>query len=67
MTTLSSSLFHVDADGYLICSVRARIEEVMPLQIFVIPGAIPRPLLSRALSRDCVPLKLAYLLAHTSN
>jgi hypothetical protein len=30
-TTLSASTFHANADGHLTCSIRASIEEVMPL------------------------------------
>jgi hypothetical protein len=38
----------------------------MPLETLAVLGATPGPLLSRALSRESAPLKLAYLLPHTS-
>jgi hypothetical protein len=61
------SHFHVDADEHLTCPIRISIEDGMHVQTLTVPGATPRPLLSRALSRDSFPLKLSYLLAHTSN
>jgi len=63
MTTLSLSTFHVNADGHLTCPIQTSIKEVMPVQTSTVPGAPPRPLLFQG----SAPLKLSYLLAHTSD
>jgi hypothetical protein len=57
---------HVNVNAHLICPIHENIKEVLPLQTSAIPGATPRPLLSKALSQDIAPLKFSYLLAHTS-
>jgi hypothetical protein len=48
------------------CLIRESIEEVMPIITFAVPGATPRPLLFQGVVPGQRPLKLAYLLAHTS-
>jgi hypothetical protein len=65
-TTLLSSTFHVDGNAHLTWPIQDSIEEVMPLQSFVVLGATPGPLVSRALPQGSAQLKLAYLISHTS-
>jgi hypothetical protein len=57
---------HIDANPHLTCPMQENIGEVMPLQTLGVMGAIPGSMLSRAWSRASAPLKLAYLLPHTS-
>ena len=56
-------MLHVDADRLLICPIQASIKEVMVVLTLAVPGATPRSLLSLG----STPLKLLYLLAHSSN
>ena len=65
-TTQLSCTFHLDANAYHTCPSKESIEEVMLLQTLLVLEACTGPLLSRALSREGGPPKLAYVLPHTS-
>ena len=39
-------MLHIHADGLLLCTIWASIEEIMPVQTLAVPGATLKPLLS---------------------
>ena len=67
--TLLTSTLCIDANGPLTCPINTNIDEVMVALTLVVMGPAPIPChyCPKAMSLGNAPLKLPYLLAHTSD